>query len=468
MQQPVSHESETAPQHLPSTPDIPSKTTWYMSHPESLLHLSPGKTANCTVKRDVNSSDSDKSSTSAANDSNSTDDCEVEISNAELGLSEDHFSQPDGHFCMSTMEELEMAIENCKEMILESVEKSEKRKSLIKKLIQLRIKLQETKDGSEVSLPNIKTVLGHHFLKKPIVSPKHYCEKCNGIIWGMLQTWHQCIDCGFSCHGKCINLIQRTCVSVKVKENPVYILDISPEIGLSSQNYRCAECRTHIMFKNSWVEPRMCDYSGLYLCPNCHWNSQAIIPARVLHNWDFEPYRVCRASRQFLRLMRKKAVLRIDEINPMLFTFVEELSLVRKMREEILMMKRYFLACKHALKNKLLMMLSERQHFVDNADVYSMQDLIDVESGILVEYLTRIHTHFKRHIKQDCEVCRGQGFICEICKCDAILFPFDNCVAICDKCSCVFHADCYNRKEKNCFRCSRKEQRAKRSLSEDL
>lgn len=39
-------------------------------------------------------------------------------------------------------------------------------------------------------------------------------------------------------------------------------------------------------------EARQCDYTGLYYCSSCHWNDQAVIPARVIHNWDFEPRKV--------------------------------------------------------------------------------------------------------------------------------------------------------------------------------
>ena len=38
---------------------------------------------------------------------------------------------------------------------------------------------------------------------------------------------------------------------------------------------------------------------------------------------------VCRASKQFLKLMENKAVIRINGINPMLFSFVEELNEVK-------------------------------------------------------------------------------------------------------------------------------------------
>ena len=40
-------------------------------------------------------------------------------------------------------------------------------------------------------------------------------------------------------------------------------------------------------------------------------------------------FQVCRASKQFLKLMENKAVIRIQDINPMLFSFVEELNDVK-------------------------------------------------------------------------------------------------------------------------------------------
>ena len=50
-----------------------------------------------------------------------------------------------GHFGLSTVEELEMAIRNCKVLIFEAAEHSERRKNLVNKLVQLRMRLQEAK-----------------------------------------------------------------------------------------------------------------------------------------------------------------------------------------------------------------------------------------------------------------------------------------------------------------------------------
>lgn len=52
----------------------------------------------------------------------------------------------------------------------------------------------------------------------------------------------------------------------------------------------------------------------------------------------------------------------------------------------------------------IISQLQDRQHFVENDDMYSLQDLIDTSSGRLSCSLTEIHTTFAKHIKLDCEV----------------------------------------------------------------
>lgn len=380
--------------------------------------------------------------------------------NAELGLAEDHFSHPEGHFGLSSHEELEMAIENCKEMISKAQPHSDRMKNLVQKLIQLRLKLQELKEGPEPVASDVKVVLGHKFTLQESRSTKHYCEKCNAMILGVIQAWLRCSECGYNCHEKCANGIKRTCASLKVAEIGTFCLSICPDRGLSAQNYRCAECRTPISFKSGFSEPRLCDYSGNYFCELCHWNDTMVIPARVLHNWDFEPRKVCRASKQFLKLMLNKAVMRIQDVNPMLFNYVEELSEVKKLREEILIMKKYLLLCKTAMNERFLLMLKDRQHFVENSDVYSMQDFLDVQSDKLLGELATTHSAWAQHIKTDCQLCQARGFICELCgDSSETLFPFDSIATVCSQCSYVLHRHCFVKKGSQCPRCERKNKR---------
>ncbi|XP_041367334.1 uncharacterized protein LOC121381964 [Gigantopelta aegis] len=381
-----------------------------------------------------------------------------DITNADLGLAEDHFSQPDGHFGLSSTEELDLAIENCVEIIKMVPQNSDKQKNLVEKLVQLRMKRQELKDGPEPVLPDIKMVVGHKFKERNSRSSKHYCEKCNAVIWGVLQAWYRCIECGYCCHAKCLISITRTCARVKVKANPTYCLSICPKKGLASQNYRCAECKSPISFKSGSPEPRLCDYSGNYYCESCHWNDLMVIPARVLHNWDFETRKVCRASKQFLRLMLPYAAIRIQDINPMLFNFVEELNEIKKLREELLVMKKYILLCAEAMENKLLLLIKSRQHFVDSSDIYSMKDLLDIQTDVLLSELAAVHSSWAQHIKSDCQLCRGRGFICELCDDNEVLFPFDSVAVVCSQCSSVMHRHCYAKKLL-CPRCERRDRR---------
>ena len=67
-------------------------------------------------------------------------------------------------------------------------------------------------------------------------------------------------------------------------------------------------------------------------------------------------------------------------------------------------MKKYFITCKTALETKLLLQLRDRQHFVEDSHLYSLQDLQDVMDDVLLPALAKIHASFAQHIKTDCKV----------------------------------------------------------------
>lgn len=373
-----------------------------------------------------------------------------------LHMIDDHFAPPEGCFDASTIEELETAVESYKKLARMATPHTAQAKDLIRKLVQLRLKLLEAKDEPVDNLANLRRVMGHLLLEKSWGSAHGYCEKCNGHILGMVQSWLKCEACGFCCHKRCLNLITRTCANLKVSENPVLNLTICPEKGLHAQNYRCMECRIAIGFQPGMHEPRLCDYTGEFYCDHCHWNDLMVIPSRLLNNWDFEPKKICRASKQFLRLMLRKPVLCLQNINPMLFSYLSELNDVRKLREEILVMKQYFLDCPDALRtDRLLCQLSERQHFVENSDMYSMQDLIDLANDVLLPEITKIHVNFSQHVRTDCEKCQKHGRTCVVCNTGDLLFPFDFAAFVCPKCEIILHRDCYLQKNQRCPGCSR-------------
>jgi hypothetical protein len=73
-----------------------------------------------------------------------------------------------------------------------------------------------------------------------------------------------------------------------------------------------------------------------------------------MNNWDFAPHKVARASLQEINLFFDKPIINLEEFNPRLFVFVQKLSLVKKIREDINHMIKYLCACRLATKEKIL------------------------------------------------------------------------------------------------------------------
>ncbi|KAL1517210.1 hypothetical protein ABEB36_001004 [Hypothenemus hampei] len=360
--------------------------------------------------------------------------------------------------------ELKEAINKCKELILENSEYSVERKWLVRHLIELRLRMQEVKEAladpehprNKLSSVSNRTIKGHHLRLQSVLnnSGYRYCDQCTGTIWSVVQAWYMCDDCGYVCHYKCMSSIIRECAHVVACERGQYELDICPEKGLSAQKYSCAECGISLVSNKDWSEMRRCDYTGLYYCSACHWGSSAIIPARVVHNWDFKPQPVCQASLQILRVTSERPLINLEQLNPKLFIRVQELSLVKRLRQELQGIRKYLLVCRNAT-DKHLLWKCDKSHLIDNADMYSLQDLMDTNSGDLPSKLHDLEDVFLRHIKIECEICKGRGHICEICRNEEILFPFAISAHICPECQAVFHKQCIERKKNSCPKCLR-------------
>jgi hypothetical protein len=94
--------------------------------------------------------------------------------------------------------------------------------------------------------------------------------------------------------------------------------------------------------------------------------------------------------------------------------------ILQALRDELLLMKRYLIECKTAGEQRLLWLLKSRQHFVESAHLYSLQDLIDINSGELLPFITKVHEQFLNHIKEECKVfiiVYNNG------KCDKLIWP---------------------------------------------
>lgn len=140
------------------------------------------------------------------------------ITNALLGITEDHYAQPEvgdtfsrlsvskvdagvlfqGHFGLSTIEELELAIQNCKQLILQTPPRTDRMKNLVGKLVQLRLRYTEAKVSClwkyRTSFPwrnNIRFVLALGNLEKGLIfflalkisSPAECLKSCHTNLW---------------------------------------------------------------------------------------------------------------------------------------------------------------------------------------------------------------------------------------------------------------------------------------------
>lgn len=100
---------------------------------------------------------------------------------------------------LTTIKDLETAIMHCKTMILERPDDSDEKKWLVRRLIELRLRLETVKEIKENSTlenmnQNYKVLLGHHFTLQnlPLSTAKYYCDRCSGVIWSVIHTWYLC------------------------------------------------------------------------------------------------------------------------------------------------------------------------------------------------------------------------------------------------------------------------------------
>ncbi|BET02350.1 DUF4206 [Nesidiocoris tenuis] len=371
-----------------------------------------------------------------------------------------------------TIEELSEAIARCKKLVLESEQCSEERKWFVRRLIELRHRLEQTKENaSSKSSPEIEESfvrLGHNLkIQSPPVpsTKKVYCDFCCGSIWNVVQSFYRCIDCRYKCHEKCARLFHRICPILTLSENPRYEDRICPEEGLDKQGYRCAECQTRISFTiskgylgnpfssaNSSLEARKCDYTGKYYCQNCHWGTLSYVPARIVHNWEFEPQPVCRAAYQLIKMSRSRPIIQLDS---KLYSLIDDLATIKKMREELMRMKCYIATCRLSQETGLFKELEWGKNLIHNKEYLSLDDLLSIKNGTLIAKIEAIHNRLQTHIKETCEVCKGRAFICLKCPSPEPIFPFDLNIYVCPQCQNVQHKHCWL-KQNDCPKCVRR------------
>lgn len=168
------------------------------------------------------------------------------------------------------------------------------------------------------------------------------------------------------------------------------------------------------------------------------------------------------ASLQLLTLTQARADIDIEECNAKLFVYVQNLSLARKLRQNLVHMRQYLDECRLASAEKLVehQIGARQRYLIQSPRMYSMADLLAVESGSLIDQLNRVVHVFDTHIRK-CDICTGKGYLCEICGNNEVMFPYDDGGLQCEECMAMYHRACWIRKNLTCTKCIRMANRKK-------
>ncbi|KAJ0240318.1 Phox [Hirschfeldia incana] len=242
------------------------------------------------------------------------------------------------------------------------------------------------------------------------------------------------------------------------------IVDIRPHKTvkqlLEAQHYICAGC--HRYFDDGatlvrdfvkalgWGKPRLCEYTGQLFCSSCHTNDMAVLPARVLHHWDFNPYPVSQLAKSYLDSIHEQPMLCVSAVNPFLSSKVPALNHIMSIRKRITIMLPYVHCPFRKTLNKGL---STRRHLLESTDFFALRDLIDLSKGPFAALPAIVETVRKKileHITEQCLVCCDVGVPCNARQaCDdtsSLIFPFqEDEVNKCRTCGSVYHKRCFSR-----------------------
>ncbi|KAL1132193.1 hypothetical protein AAG570_010150 [Ranatra chinensis] len=197
---------------------------------------------------------------------------------------------------------------------------------------------------------------------------------------------------------------------------------IMQERGLDSQKYVCKKCKQLIGIELN--KAKVCALTGSYYCTNCFLGTEWIIPARILHNWDFSRYEVCSKAANFLNEVQYHPILNIRKINPRLYLYIEDMAIVQKLRLQLNLLRGYLMTCRDPILKTIQKQVWPREYLYEHVHLYSIADLVEISSGALAQFLQKLIKTSQDHVSSCC-LCSQKGFICELCRNPKAVYPFE-------------------------------------------
>ena len=242
---------------------------------------------------------------------------------------------------------------------------------------------------------------------------------------------------------------------------------LSKRAAIAKQNHRCAGCglRVELSFVKRF---RYCEYMGKFFCTSCHNRTTAVVPARVLTQWDFKRYPVSQFAADLLVDIYNDPLYDIGTLAPALLKKVKPLFRARTARQRLAAARNYLKTCRSGAD--LLRAVDSPPHLCSDPTLYSLEELVNIRAGTYLPAIEALLAQCIEHIL-GCPLCMAKGFICEVCDDPSdIIFPFQvDKVMQCPECSVVYHKHCYAN-VKTCLRCERKhayEQRRRDTMAKE-
>lgn len=231
---------------------------------------------------------------------------------------------------------------------------------------------------------------------------------------------------------------------------------LSREKGLDYQNYQCKGCQD--LLGSTVSKAKVCAFTGEYYCSNCMDPNVFIVPARVIHNWDFKRYPVSKKSALFLLEFQHHPWIDMKKLNPKIYCGVSDMAQLQELRIQLNFLRAYIFTCREPVIEDLQKRVWPREYLYDHVHLYTISDLAQIPNGSLASQLEKVVSFAKSHVL-DCWLCSQKGFICEVCRDSKILYPFETSTTYrCDECSSVFHSKCLN-ENLPCPKCKRRQER---------
>ena len=198
-----------------------------------------------------------------------------------------------------------------------------------------------------------------------------------------LSFWAEEVRGGLSAHLECVSH----------NDSRFYAKDEADLLKV--QHDRCMSCgetlKSNLLgFGKNYALCRF--FGGLFCKKWCHRGDHRPIPHRVVHFWDCKAYSVCKLAALFIDKVWDKPLLSLSKANPLLFDGVQGLQQVVECKKVIssLLPLIFF-----DNPEKIILALSKtitksRSHLLFTDDLYSMDDLLAVYNGTLVESIQRL------------------------------------------------------------------------------